>query len=100
MIPNTTTPKTCARRTATVATCTRPARPRLIHSRTGERTKTKPPIIRHMHRPGVAASITLLAVTVAGGRGCWPYGGGLNQPAVPGAGKGADGLRPPCTVIG
>jgi hypothetical protein len=27
-------------------------------------------MIRHMQRPGVAASMTLLAVTVVGGAGC------------------------------
>jgi hypothetical protein len=46
-------------------------------------------MIRHMQRPGVAASMTLLAVTVVVGGGCRPYGGGLNQPGVPGVGKGA-----------
>jgi hypothetical protein len=52
-----------------VATLTRPDRPTLMHRMIGERAYTRPPTIRHVHRPGVAASRTALAVTGLVGRG-------------------------------
>jgi hypothetical protein len=90
MIAKTTMPKMWARLISGAATLTRPARPRLMQSKIGDRTYTRPPMIRHIQRPGVAASMTSRAVTVGPDCGCWAYGGGLNQPGVPGAGKGAD----------
>ena len=54
-----------------VATFARPDRPRLTQRKIGARAYTRPPMIKHVHRPGVAASRTLLAVTwTAGGWGC------------------------------
>ena len=58
------------RRTSAVATLTRLASPTPRHKRIGERTATRPPMIKHMHRPGVAASRTALAVTDVVGLGC------------------------------
>src|ERR671913_1603870 len=44
-----------------------------------------------MHRPGMAASQTALALTWPGGAGCSPYGPGPNHAGVPGAGKWLSG---------
>jgi hypothetical protein len=61
--------KMYVRRTSAVATLTRAAKPTLMHNRIGERTDTRPPMIKHMHKPGVAASRTALAVTGVVGLG-------------------------------
>src|SRR5215217_4852889 len=101
IIASTTMAKMWARRTSGAATLTRPARPTAIQRRIGDSTKTRPPRIKHMQRPGVAASTTLLAVTAVVGWGCWPYDGGVNQPGVPGVGNGAGVVLPALrTTIG
>src|SRR4029453_8628007 len=101
MAASTPMPNRYVRRTSAVATLTRPARPTLIHRMIGERTDTRPPMIKHMQSPGVAASRTARALTGVVGCGCWPYGAGPNHSGVPGVGKLLGvGLVPVRTAMG